>query len=336
MIRHHHHQHHNYRHLPLPLLLLVFLSLVSLLLPGHVLALPTKVANYTVNDYAKLRCSINPNDIDTYMEFRGNVYSNIDGQSPQMLFQILGVNVANCLKEEDGSYFLTTREIMLYLDPVTGEKLTQWRNPFTKEDVTVVHVFNDPVQMLLSNDEPYLFTVDEEQNVAQQIEDVPLFYPNPLYQGYDNNKNNNFTSYAPTPSYQGGEYFSFQVKLDDLNNTQLDKIENVHYTWTRTSQFVPFMKMGDNQERYEEGYLLFSSHGRRVSSYDGLDPILKDEIENRVPLMKHAPTCQLDIPNETSWTYFQKYFQNYLDGEEFPISVSKESASCVSSKKSKQ
>jgi hypothetical protein len=25
------------------------------------------------------------------------------------------------------------------------------------------------------------------------------------------------------------------------------------------------------------------------------------------------------MPNETSWTYFKKYFANYLAGERFPV-----------------
>lgn len=295
------------------------------------IALPNSLENaeenYPLESYVKMRCSVDPNDLDTYMQFRGFVYSTMDGSAPMTLFQTLGVNVANCLKQNDGSYYLTTREIMLYLDPKTGKKLSKWDNPFTKKTVNVVHVFNDPVQMSLSNEVPYPFTVDKKQNVAQQTEDVPLFYPNPLY------GNSSFASYAPTPDYQGGEYFSFQVSLDDLNDQNLSKIENVHYTWTRTSQFLPFMGMGDNIDQYERSYLLFSSHGTRLSSFNDLDPILKNEIENRVPLMKHAPTCQLDIPNETSWTYFQKNFENYLAGAEFPIPKTKENASCVKKEK---
>ena len=281
------------------------------------------IENYSVETYVKMRCSSDPKDLDTFMEFRGFVYSNMAGVAPVPLFETLGVNVANCLKQNDGSYYLTTREIMLYLDPKTGKKLTKWENPFTKEEVNVVHVFNDPVQMSLSNKVPYPFTVDKKHNVAQQTEDVPLFYPNPLYD------NLTLAEYAPTKYYQGGEYFSFQVSLDDLNNESLKKIENVHYTWTRTSQFLPFMKMGDNVKQYKESYLLFSSHGTKLTSYDNLDPILKTEIENRVPLMKHAPTCQLDIPNETSWTYFEKNYDHYIAGDEFPIPKSKENASCV-------
>lgn len=40
---------------------------------------------------------------------------------------------------------LVSREILLYLDPKTGEVVRSWKNPWTGETVPVLHVANDPV-----------------------------------------------------------------------------------------------------------------------------------------------------------------------------------------------
>lgn len=53
-------------------------------------------------------------------------------------------------KIEEGKLKVTGRELTYYLDPVTGEKLTTWDNPWTGEkNLPVVHIANDPVQMVL-------------------------------------------------------------------------------------------------------------------------------------------------------------------------------------------
>ncbi|MEM1392674.1 MAG: DUF1838 family protein [Cyanobacteria bacterium P01_D01_bin.116] len=42
-------------------------------------------------------------------------------------------------------------------------------------------------------------------------------------------------------------------------------------------------------------------------------------MESRLPIYKEAPNRFLKVKNETSWTYFQKHFDKYLQGVQFPI-----------------
>ena len=63
-------------------------------------SLEKTVENYPLESYVKMRCSVDPTDLDTYMQFRGFVYSTMDGTAPMTLFQTIGVNVANCLKQK--------------------------------------------------------------------------------------------------------------------------------------------------------------------------------------------------------------------------------------------
>jgi hypothetical protein len=240
------------------------------------------------------------------MEFEGNIYTNIVGHQPTLLFKTIGVNVANCL-ETKNSYELTSRELMLYLDPTTGKKVNQWYNPYLNETVNIVQVFNNPVQNSFPKDSFFDFQKDTYSYSIQQKEDVPLFYINPLY------SNETFRPYAPLKYYQAGEYFNFIVSNTDFHNKTLEKIDNVHFTWFRTSQFLPFMKMGTNETFYKQGNLVFSSNGYRKQKFSDLSSILQEEIINNYPIMKHAPTKVLDVPNETSFTYFKKHFDEYLN-----------------------
>lgn len=259
-----------------------------------------------LEQFLKIRCSLNPKDKDTFMEFEGNVYSNIVGKKPKLLFKTLGVNVANCIPLND-SYLLTSRELMFYLDPKTGQKMDTWFNPYINETLNVVHVFNNPVQNTFSNDLSFDFQKDDYSYSIQQKEDVPLFYKNPLYQ------NETFRPYAPLKHYQAGEFFNFIVSVNDFHDKTLKKIDNVHYSWFRHSQFLPFMKMGTNVTRYKEGFLIFSSNGFRKKSFSNLSNLLQKEIMHHYPIMRHAPTNYIDEPNETSFTYFEKHFEEYLN-----------------------
>ena len=44
---------------------------------------------------------------------------------------------------------MLNREVGVYRDPGTGEIFQQWRNPFLDRDVTVIHRFNDHVNVEL-------------------------------------------------------------------------------------------------------------------------------------------------------------------------------------------
>ena len=57
------------------------------------------------------------------------------------------MNVRQCVSvtndQGEVGYRLISREVMLYLDPDTGEVLRTWDNPYTGETVDVIHVAND-------------------------------------------------------------------------------------------------------------------------------------------------------------------------------------------------
>ena len=101
--------------------------------------------------FLKTRCSLDLEDVVFW--FIGNIYSHIPGEKSRQLFQFEGYNVARTFKVP-GGYQLLTREAVFYQDPLTGEILENWKNPFTSEKVEVIHVWNDQVnqQFLLEGE----------------------------------------------------------------------------------------------------------------------------------------------------------------------------------------
>jgi hypothetical protein len=95
------------------------------------------------------------------------------------------------------------------------------------------------------------------------------------------------------------EHFTFFAKASDLNNTQTSSVP-LTYSWSRTGPWLPWMKMGTRP-----GYLLYSGHGKKFSSFAELPLDLQEYTRSHYPQYQSSPTT-FTSPNETSWTYYKK------------------------------
>jgi hypothetical protein len=178
----------------------------------------------------------------------------------------------------------------------------------TGETQNVVHVANDPVQFVYGDAKsPYIL---QGGDYATFSNTVNLFYPNPLY------TNETLRPYANYKNYEGSELFKFFTPEYEVLNSTATFAPTMHFSWTRISQWLPFMKMNGRP-----GSMMFTASGSRTT-FENLPQWLQDDINNRIPLYRHAPRCMLDLPDSTSWTYFKEHFQNYLNGDQFPVPVS--------------
>jgi hypothetical protein len=268
----------------------------------------------SAKDFARMRCALDESDV--YIQWRGNVYGQIEGERQKLLFDILGVNVARCLQSATGGWDLVTRELQLYRDPSTGETIHTWTNPWTSEVVPVMHVANDPVSHPLAP-KPYMAQRAGDRLVFSV--DVPLTYPNPLAGATE------FEPYGNQPLYQAIEMFRFFIPADSLRaakakpgtaaaSEETPRLNEVTLAWTRVSPWLPWMKMGARP-----GTLVSSAVGVKLPSYDALDPALRAEIDGRLPRYRFAPRCVPAARNVTSWTSFQQHFADYLSGARFPL-----------------
>jgi hypothetical protein len=250
----------------------------------------------------KIQCSME-DGAETTFSWHGRAYARRQGERDKLLFGLLGMNVRQCgtVTNERGEegYRMVSREIMLYLDPKTGEVLREWENPYTGQTVEVVHVANDPVNSRGGN-----FGYDRSGKVAKlpvrftgdywQMEvEVPLFYHNVLAGDYQ--------------KYVGGTYHATEIfDFYGLKSELLDE-ETAHVNpgvaWVRLSQWLPWMEMNGR-----EGMMYFNAQGAKLDSWEDLPEQMKAEIDAHYPEYRHAPPLDDDRPNETSWTYFKKVF----------------------------
>lgn len=248
-----------------------------------------------------IQCSTVDGEAVRYM-WQGMMYMRRQGEPDRRLFKVTGTNVRQCSALDGGKkgtgYRMTSREIMLYQDPKTGEVLDMWENPVTGESVKVIHVINDPV-----NGRPSFPFDDEGKPAARWYGDdqdgrwflnvtVPLFYHNELsgeYQPYVGGV------------YHNTEMFNFSGDLADFDKRGATTVPAT-VGWVRMGQYLPWMRM-----QGREGLLYVHAYGLKLlGGFDDLPPVLKDFITNEQPKYKVPPPADDARPNETSWTYFKK------------------------------
>ena len=243
----------------------------------------------------KIHCSTVDAKPVTY-HWSGNVWSRVEGEPDRLLFRIEGMNIRQCVGLTDpqrGQGFrLVSRELMLYLDPTTGEPLKTWRNPWTGAEVSVMHVANDPVNMrpfferdAQGRPAQFGFRLQGERVFAPS--EIPLFYPNPMagdYQDYVGNQ------------YHAMEIFDFQADRHALLDERTDTA-NASLSWVRIAPWLPFMKMGSRP-----GLMVFNAMGQTVPGVTALPSVLRDTIATDYPDYAAPPPLDDARPNATSWT----------------------------------
>ncbi|MCB1677687.1 MAG: DUF1838 domain-containing protein [Halioglobus sp.] len=247
----------------------------------------------------KIQCSTIDNEETTYI-WHGKAYSRKMGERDKQLFGLLGMNVRKCVtvKNDKGEagYRLVSREIMLYLDPKTGELMDTWDNPWTGETLDVIHVANDPVNQRPSfgygrDGKVIKLPIRKVADYWQMNVEVPLFYYNVLagdYQKYVGG------------TYHATEIFDFYGVYDDLVSEKTTTVKP-GVAWVRISDWLPWMEMNGR-----EGGLYFNAQGAKLDSWNDLPKLMKDQIAKNYPEYTNAPAGDDTRPNETSWTFFKK------------------------------
>ncbi|RJY10045.1 DUF1838 family protein [Aurantiacibacter aquimixticola] len=258
------------------------------------------------DDYARInarvQCGAEHGDEVVY-GFSGNIYARVPGERDRLLFRGEGMNVRRCLFYDDPvrgpGYRIVSREVLLYLDPQTGEVVDRWDNPWTGETVDVMQVHNDPV-----NNGPS-WARDENGDPARRFGsmrvegdyvfmpfEVPLFYRNPLGGDYQDSVGN---------MYHAMEIFDFAATRDELFDPAAHPVAYPMVSWVRISQWMPWMEMGGRP-----GLMVFNFMGSKLEGgFDELPDVMKDEIRENYPIYESAPPLDDTRPNETTWTKFK-------------------------------
>ena len=248
----------------------------------------------------KMNCSLNEGETVLYW-WQGGAMSRMPGEKDRHIFNVQGMNIRQCRNFEDPErghgYRSVSRELLIYLDPETNEVLRSWTNPWTGEEVKVVHVANDPVNMrgpsfaYRADGTGYRFNGHFMKGRVWTTGYVPLYYKNPLGGDYQD--------------YVGGAYHAMEMLNgyayeDELLDPELKTLNRYSLSWARTSKWLPWMRMGDRP-----GMMIFTTIGKRVSGIDALSEPLLSELRSNYPEYAQPPPLDDDRPNVTSWSYFK-------------------------------
>ncbi|MBV7265217.1 DUF1838 family protein [Erythrobacter ani] len=248
----------------------------------------------------RLQCGVSADEPAVY-HWSGNIYGRAPGQRDKLLFKGEGMNIRRCVEvtdpERGTGWRLISREVMLMLDPETGEVVNEWENPYTGETVSVMQIHNDPVNgrpnfAVGSDGSPFQLSTLKESGPYVFIPfEVPLFYPNPLAGAYQEYVGN---------SYHAMEIFDFAALKDDLYDASTPTAYPM-ISWVRISPWAPWMEMGGRP-----GQMVFNAMGQKLpGGFEELPDVLKTEIRANYPIYEQAPPKDDTRRNETTWTKFK-------------------------------
>ena len=247
----------------------------------------------------KVQCSTEDASPQVF-EWSGYGYARVPGERDRKLFGLMGMNIRQCgaIEHPDRGtgYRLVSKEIMLYLDPDTGEVMRTFDNPWTGAENEVIHVANDPV-----NGRPAFGLNADGSERAFEYRDVNgqylINYEIPLF--YHNAMGGNYQKYIGG-TYHATEIFDFNGNVEALLDAARPGADPV-VAWVRLAHWLPWMEMNGRA-----GMLYFNAMGRKLENYDQLPELMKAEIAEYYPDYTAPPSLDDERRNETSWTYMKK------------------------------
>jgi hypothetical protein len=249
----------------------------------------------------KIQCSAKDNQPVIYT-FHGEAFSRVPGERDRKLFDVEGMNVRQCVTVTDPQrgtgWRLVSRELLLYVDPATGQLLREWKNPWTGKTVMVMQTTNDPV-----NQRPVFPAAGESRLTGWRgtisgdtwwdTITVPLFYSNPLAGPYQKQIGG---------FYHATEMFNFFGKVAELVDPA-NPNPAVQVGWVRMADWLPWMEMSGRA-----GLIYMHAAGRKLDDYSQLPKVMRDAIEQEYPAYRNPPPGDDARENETSWTLYKKAF----------------------------
>lgn len=224
-----------------------------------------------------------------------------DGEPLKDLFGFEVVSAARLWKQPDGSYRVLHRETVLYTDLRSGDALTEYSNPYTREKVRIVDVVNDPWNEYIEEFEPrppsygglnkntntprtpLILQWNEVANGLLSMErHIHLFYPAALTP-------EKWPRESPGRMNRVSEFFTYCVTRADMQNPKLTSVLHAG-TWVRITPWLPWMLMGQ-----APGHIHYHSTVNSFASLEGFKPKVLAHMQKMHPQM-------LEPPPRDSWS----------------------------------
>lgn len=232
------------------------------------------------NSLMKLRGDLSGDDF--FFAFPGQAWAMVPQEQNYKCFRTFGFGSGR-FEEVEGGYRIYSREVLYYLDPVTGEILEEWSNPFLGgRKVEVVHIQNDPVNGVFSRQgkgpmaPPYPYV---------SCGDMVAFQWNFFIQHPAAMNRKDYPLYSSGDIDQHAELWSMIGSKKDILNPDITSAYCT-MSWSRVSDWLPFMEMGNSP-----GKMVFHSNSMKLM--DGpqeLPPAILSYVEKNHSEYLTAPT----------------------------------------------
>ena len=219
---------------------------------------------------------------DFFFAFPGVAWAMVPQEQNYRAFRTLGLG-AGRLEEVPEGWRIYSREVLLYMDPDTGEILSEWKNPFLgNRTVEVMQIANDPVNGVFQREgsgvlaPPYPYVAYGDDIVFQW--DFYIMRPADMTRA-------EYPLYSAGNKEQHAELWGIHGRKSDVLNPDITSGQCV-MSWSRVAPWLPFMEMGN-----KPGQMVFQSQA--IKLMDGpqeLPRYVLDYLEKNYPLYLSAPT----------------------------------------------
>jgi hypothetical protein len=223
----------------------------------------------------------------------GVVHGVRDGEALRPLFGFEVFSTRRVLRQADGSYQRLCRELVFYRDPVSGELLDNWDNPYSGERVRVVDIANDPFNFVISEffpDPPSYGGLIKDRPPKRPLRlkwelvndtvtldsDIHLYYPNALDPA-------RWPRESAGPMNRVSEFFRYFVRREDAEDPRITHLPH-DGVWVRVTPWLPWMLMGT-----EPGHVLYMGRFTSVKRLGQVSAPVLARIRERFPKYLTAP-----------------------------------------------
>jgi hypothetical protein len=201
----------------------------------------------------KLRADLSGRDC--LFAFPGEAWAMVPQERNVRCFKTFGV-AASRIEEVPEGWRIYSREVLYYMDPVTGEILSEWANPFLGgKEVEVVHIANDPVNGVFTRQgagvlsPPYPYVAYGDDVIFQW--NFFIFKPAVMTRS-------EYPLYSNGDMDQHAELWGIMGRKSEILNPRITSASCV-MSWSRVTRWLPFMEMSGRP-----GNMIFHSHTAKL------------------------------------------------------------------------
>lgn len=227
--------------------------------------------------------------------YRGVAMGFRPGEAGRDLFGVMGMGTGRLIPFEDKPGFTNVRrECGYYYDLDTGEVLDTWVNPYTDEEVEVLHIanpqINRPIEPVIRGARLYDDPVEAEKAAKPYLLDWQvagdMLFAEQHAHIYANNPLDPevWVRESAGPMIRITDSTSYVCSLADMQNENLTTIDESG-KWVHVRPWQPFMLMGP-----APGHFMFRCFTGSASSLNDMPQDIVAAVEERNPDFFNAPT----------------------------------------------